>query len=59
MKLDKFIEHFNYASLELYEFAEEASKVIDAPNLKKAAKNYLEAKENFNDALDEVGVEIG
>ena len=50
---------FNYAPYELEEFADVAAKVTDCEQLSEAAVAYLEAKQRFEQELNNVNVEIG
>ena len=54
--LENFKEEFSGAPLALEDFASEAT---DVPELKDVAIAYLEAKRDFEQLLNEVGVEIG
>lgn len=59
MKLEEYVEQYNEAPYELYEFAEGAVDVTDAPELSKAAQAYLEARRAFQIALSYADVEQG
>ena len=55
----EFLEQHNYSSSEFYEVAEIASKVTDDEDLANTSKYFLEAKENLEIVLDEIGFEFG
>ena len=57
--IEEFVEEFSGAPYELHEFAEGAVDVEDCPELVEAAQAYLDAKEAFENALEEQGVERG
>lgn len=59
MLFTEFKEHYNFAPLELYEFAEEADDITDAPELKGAAEQFLFAKRTFERLLQEYEIELG
>jgi len=59
VKLSKFKKDFDGAPFLLEEFAELAEKVTDCTNLKEAAQEFLEAKEEFERQLECAGVGIG
>ena len=57
--IEEFVEEFSGAPYELHEFAENAIDIEDCSELVEAAQAYLDAKEAFENALEEQGVEIG
>lgn len=59
MKLENFIEEFNGAPYDIFEFADVAETVEDDKALVEAAYNLLEARRKFIRALDRVDVEMG
>lgn len=59
MNIEEFQEEHSGAPYELHEFAELAEDVEDAPDLVEAATAYLQAREEFINALAEHGVEQG
>ena len=58
MKLEKFVEIYDGAPLDIKEFAYAASKVNDDIELSEAAKLFLEAIETFEFVLEK-HVKIG
>lgn len=54
-----FLEKLNHAPLCTDEVAHAASQIKDSPKLAKAAKKWLQADEEFSEALEEVGFEFG
>ena len=59
MKLEEFKENYNYAPIDINEFAELASNVSDDKELAKAASKFLQAHDVFLRELSRVEVEIG
>lgn len=59
MKMQKFIDSYNGAPLEMYEFACLGQQVEDDEAFRKAAEAFVAACDEFSYALDAVGVEIG
>jgi hypothetical protein len=59
VKLEEFREQYNYAPFELYEFAQQASKVKDCYYLSESADDYLRAKRKFKEALEYYEIEVG
>ena len=59
MKCKEFVEEFSGAPLMLYEVAESAVDVEDCKELRDAATQYLAFKQAFEDALENVGYELG
>ena len=59
MNIEEFQEEHSGAPYELHEFAELAEDLEDAPDLVEAAANFLQAREDFINALSEHGVEQG
>lgn len=59
LTVEQFEEQFNNAPLELYEFAEEASKIDNCDELKLAAEKYLRSKDEFENMLEQYNVEQG
>ena len=59
MNIEEFQEEHSGAPYELQEFAELAEDLEDAPDLVEAASNYLQAREEFINALAEHGIEQG
>ena len=59
IKLATFVEQYNEAPFDFDEYAELAADVTDCPKLVAAANQYTEAKNKFEKALQDVGVEIG
>jgi len=59
MEFSDFEMDYNNAPLDLEEFAHGAADVEDRPDLQEAAKEFLKAKQAFEEALDDVGIEIG
>lgn len=57
--IEKFVEQFSGAPYELHEFAEGAIEIEDCSDLVEAAQEYLDAKETFENVLEEYGVERG
>lgn len=52
MKLEKFIEIYDGAPIDIKEFAYAASKVSDSIELAEAAKLFLESIETFEFVLE-------
>lgn len=59
MTTKEFLEKHNYAPYEFYEVAELASEVTDNVDLANTSEFFLEAKENLEVVLDEIGFEFG
>jgi hypothetical protein len=59
MTLDKFVGDYDGAPLELSDFAYGAAQITDNQDLKEIAQEYLQAKRNFEHALDIAGVMVG
>jgi len=59
MILKEFLEAYNFAPYELYEVVELLSTVTDNEDVANTAKYFLEAKENLEMVLDEMGFEPG
>lgn len=59
MNFKEFEETYNYAPYALDEFAAGASEITDNPMLAHAAQDYLDAQSAFEDALCEMGIELG
>ncbi len=59
MELATFVSDFNGAPLDLHEFAEEAIKIEDDDELVDLAEEFLRVKKEFEEALENAGVEIG
>lgn len=59
MTTKEFLEKYNYAPYEFYEVAELLSAVTDDEDVADTAKYFLEAKENLEMVLDEIGFEPG
>jgi hypothetical protein len=61
MKLDQYIDVFNGAPMRLEAFAESATQLAgqDAARLREAAIKYVEARVEFLNQLDNVGVVRG
>jgi len=59
MHLKDFRDEYSGAPLTLDEFAEAAAQVENAPELREAAKGYLDAIERFERQLHVYNVEIG
>ncbi len=57
--LEEFQEDFNGAPFELADFAEAAAEIEDCDTLASVASDFLHAKEVFEKALKEHGVEVG
>jgi hypothetical protein len=57
--LKEFKNKMDGAPCELYEFAEEAEQIQDAPQISLAAKAYLIVKRIFEDALEYNEIEVG
>ena len=58
MTEQEFIENYDQAPYELYEFADAAAGVEDNDELATAANRYLEARETFENLLTNI-IEIG
>jgi hypothetical protein len=59
MKFFEFEEDYNNAPYDLEEFAQGAEDVEDKPELAQAANEFLKAKQAFEDALEDAGIEMG
>ena len=60
MTTKEFLEKHNGAPYEFYEIAELLlSAITDNEDVSSTAKDFLEAKENLEMALDEIGFEPG
>ncbi len=59
MTTKEFLDRHNYSPYALYEVAELASEIADDEDVANTAKFFLEAKENFEMALDTIGFEPG
>jgi len=59
MTKEEFVYAYDGAPYELYEFAEGAVEITDCDELKKLATEYLEARQAFENGLDETGIEKG
>ena len=59
MKFVNFRENYDGAPISLEEFAFGAEQVDDNKRLSNAAKRYIEAQDEFELMLDEVGIEVG
>lgn len=59
MIFKEFEETYNLAPYALYEFAEGASEITDNPNIAMAAMDYLDARRDFEQALENAGIELG
>lgn len=59
MTTKEFLEEYNYAPYEFYEVAELMSVIADNEDASNIAKYFLEAKENLETVLDEIGFEFG
>jgi len=59
MKFIEYEENYNYAPFTLEEFAHGAKTIEDNIDLAEAAKQFLETKEAFENALEEAGIEFG
>jgi hypothetical protein len=59
MELATFISDFNGAPLDLHEIAEEAIKIEDDDELVDLAEEFLRVKSEFEEALQNAGIEIG
>ena len=58
MELEKFIDDFDGAALDMEEFAEVASTITDCPELANAAEKYLDALAEFEAMLEQY-IELG
>ena len=54
-----FVNDFNKAPYDLYEFAVIATDITDNINLKIAADNLIYAQAEFEKRLNEIGLEVG
>ena len=59
MTIKEFLDTYNYAPNDMFEIAELAVSVSDNEDFSGAAKALLEAKENIEIALDDIGFEFG
>ena len=59
MKMQKYIDTYSGAVLDLYEFACLGAEVEDDEAFRKAAEAFVAACDEFSYALDTVGVELG
>lgn len=59
MTIEEFLEKFNYAPYDIEEIAELLSTISDNVDAANTAKYFLEAKENLEMVLDEIGFEPG
>lgn len=59
MTLEEFKEEYSGAPLSLEDLADVAEEVTDAPTLQKTAKDFLNAMDFFESALETAGVERG
>jgi len=59
MTTKEFLEKHNYAPYEFYEIAELISEITDNVDAMNTAKYFLEAKENLEILLNEIGFEFG
>lgn len=59
MTTKEFLEEHNQAPYEFYEIAELVSTISDNVDAAATAKYFLEAKENLERVLDEIGFEPG
>lgn len=59
MTLDRYRTRYNQAPFMLYEFAEGAIEIDDAPDLKTTGELYLLAKLNFEQMLKTYNIEQG
>lgn len=59
MIFKEFQETYNFAPYALYEFAEGASGITDNPKIAMAAMDYLDARRDFELALENAGIEVG
>ena len=57
--IEEFVEEYSGAPYELHEVAEGAIEVEDCDDLVEAAQNFLDAKQAFENALEERGVLLG
>lgn len=57
--LEEFREDFDGAALELEEYAEGAIEIEDCDDLAAKAQAYLDAKQEFETALESYGIEVG
>lgn len=57
--LEEYQEEFNGAPFELADFADAAAEIEDCEELSTAANDFLHAKEVFEKALHDHGIEIG
>jgi len=59
MTTKEFLEEHNHAPYEFYEIAELASTISDNVDVADTAKYFLEAKENLEMVLVDIGFEPG
>jgi len=59
MTTEEFLEKHNFAPYEFYEVAELVSTISDNEDVANVAKYFLEAKENLEIVLDDIGFEFG
>lgn len=57
--LEEFRDDFDGAPLELKDFAEGAIEIEDCDDLASKAQAFLDAKEEFESALESHGIEVG
>ena len=59
MTIKEFLEKHNYAPYEFYEIAELLTQITDGGDLTREAKAFLDAKENLEMMLNDIGFEFG
>lgn len=59
MTTKEFLKKHNYAPYEFYKVARLVSGISDNVDASNTAKFFLEAKENLEIVLDEIGFEFG
>lgn len=59
MTVKEFLEKHNYAPYEFYEIAELLTQITDNEDLVEEAKAFLDAKENLEMILVDIGFEPG
>ena len=59
MTVKEFLENHNYAPYEFYEIVELVSEITDNEDMMEEAKAFLDAKENLEMMLNDIGFEFG